>query len=158
VTRVNVYDYSPTEAGDPPALVGHFESSKAEEWSDKDYNGNGNGSGGVGRGQAVLRTAQGRWVLVHWTHWENETGLCEYIEAEQAEQWLLRHQYDDAVAKYFGPIAEERGPGQPPIGDRLAVRFPDAVRNRLKASAQEQDTSESAIVRNIVSAHYGNPT
>jgi hypothetical protein len=154
VTRVNVYDYSPTEVGDPPALVGHFESSKAEEWSDKDCNGN--GSGGVGRGQAVLRTARGRWVLVHWTHWENETGLCEYIEPEQAEQWLLRHQYDEDAAKYFGPIAEERGPGQPPIGDRLAVRLPDDTRAKVKARAIELGTSESAVVRTIVTNHFTN--
>ena len=147
MTRINAYDAS--------GRGGWFDYDKAERWSDCDYNGN--GSGGIGRGQAILRTAQGRWVLQHWTRWEGEADRFEFIEPDQAQEWLLRNNCDRAVEEYFGEIEEERGPGRPAIGSSLEVRLPDAVRDRVKESARESGLAEAAVARNIICAHYNNP-
>lgn len=103
MTRINIYN--PGNEHEAPTLAGWFDSSKAHEWSDRDYNGN--GSGGTGRGQAVIRTAGGRWVLEHWTAWQGEKATYEYISDETAKDWLLRNNEDAAVEEFFGEIAEE---------------------------------------------------
>lgn len=148
MNRINVFEHPPAGDFSEAKLVGHFDFDKAEEWSDRDHDNN--GSGGTGRGQAVIRTAGGLWVLRRWTIWQDQTDGFEFISDDQAQEWLLRNNFDDAVTEYFGEIEEERGPGRSRIGDRLTVRFPPDVRAKIKAYAGEHNTSESGAVRDIV--------
>jgi hypothetical protein len=146
MTRINVYshndewDYEGTRT-----LAGWFDSEKADRWTDGDYNGN--GSGGTGRGQAVYRTAQGRWVLCNWSNWQDEANRYEFIEPEQAREWLLRNGDDAAVAEHFGPVEEERGPGRPKIGGEALLRLGDDLLGQIDAYATEQGQSRAEVVR-----------
>jgi hypothetical protein len=157
VSRVNVYatyeNLADEHGYEAPVLVGHFESSKAEQWSDASIDGN--GSGGTGRGTALLRTAGGKWVLAHWTRWQGESDTYAYIEADSAKDWLLRHHEDEAVTKYFGEIPEEedRRPGRPAIGDGNAinVRLGELL-GRVDAFATKGGTSRAAAIRELVLA------
>ena len=146
MTRINVYkhndewDYEGTRS-----LEGWFDSAKADGWTDRDYNGN--GSDGIGRGQAVYRTAQGRWVLENWSIWQGEANRCEFIEPEQAREWLLRNDEDAAVAKYFGEVEEERGPGRPKIGGKALINIGDDLLTEVDAYASEHGQSRAQVAR-----------
>lgn len=152
MTRINVYDYPAADdyLSDGPTFAGWFDVSKAERWDDADYNGNGNG--GTGRGQAVIRTSQGRWVLQHWTRWQGESGRHEYITDEQARDWLLRNNEDEAVAKYFGQIAEEedRRPGRPAIGGAVHVRLGDDLLAMVEDYASRRSIGQAEAIRRLV--------
>jgi hypothetical protein len=153
MTRINVYsvaDESDRMNEDGPQLLGWFDSSKSSRWTDRDYNGN--GSGGTGRGQAVNRTAQGKWVLEHWTCWVNEHDRYEYITPDAARECLLRNQEDEAAAKYFGDLAEEedRRPGRPEIGEPVNVRLGSDLLAMVDAYASERSISRAEALRRLV--------
>jgi hypothetical protein len=152
MSRINVYapvDESDWMNDDGPQLVGHFESTKAEQWSDADYNGN--GSRGTGRGTALLRTAGGKWVLAHWTRWQGESDTYAYIEDDAAKEWLLRYHEDEAITKYFGGIPEEedRRPGRPAIGEPINVRLGNLL-GRVDAFAADSGVSRADAIRELV--------
>jgi hypothetical protein len=150
MARVNVYEtFSDGNERDDRTLAGWFETSAAQSWSDVDYNGN--GSRGIGRGQAVWRTKGGRWVLQEWTNWEGEIEHNRFISPEQAREWLLANNADDAVEQHFGPVEDERGPGRPEVGKPVQIRFPDDMLAGIDAYASEQGVSRAEAVRQIVS-------
>lgn len=152
MSRVNVYSY-PDESDylGEPRLAGHFDISKAVQWSDADHNGN--GSGGTGRGQAVLRTSGGRWVLCNWTRWQDESDTFRYITETEAHDWLLRNHEDAAVADHFGEIPEEedRRPGRPPIGEAINVRL-GALLTQVDGFAATQGVNRAEAIRHLVEA------
>jgi hypothetical protein len=148
MTRINIYTARTGELGcEPPALAGHFESSKAESWSDIDHDSN--GSGGTGRGTSLWRTAGGKWVLCHWSCWQGEEDTYNYTEADAAKDWLLRNNEDSALARYFGEIPEEedRRPGRPAVGQAINVRLGDDLLGQLDAYASEHGNSRAEAVR-----------
>jgi len=148
MTRINVYNYGDDDGED--CLAGWFNANTATRWTDADHNGN--GSGGVGRGQAVYRTAGGKWVLENWTAWQNEAHTHYFITPAAAQTWLLRNHEDAAVAQYFGLLAEEedRRPGRPEIGGIVQVRLGDELFNRLDHLARERDSSRAETIREIL--------
>jgi hypothetical protein len=145
--RTNVYFSFDPEAG-PKALAGYFDHDKAGYWTDRDHNGN--GSGGTGRGEAVYRTAQGRWVLERWTRWQGEANRCVFITPEGACEWLLRNYEDQAVTRYFGELDDERGPGRPKIGGILPVRLGDDLLAHLETYAAEQGKGRAEVIRELL--------
>jgi hypothetical protein len=151
MSRVNIYAHPGEYGYDSEAkLAGWFDIAKAEHWTDRDCNGN--GSGGTGRGQAVYRTSGGKWVLCNWSAWQGEDNRYEYIEAEDARDWLLRNDFDSAVTKYFGELAEEedRRPGRPPVGEPVNVRLGDQ-QAAVDAYAAQNGQSRAEAVRELVS-------
>jgi hypothetical protein len=97
--------------------AGHFDTSKVRgSWTDREP-GTSSGSGGTGRGTALLLTAGGRWVLEHWTCWQDETSRYEYYSGRQAQDWLLANREDGALAEHFPdmPEEEDRRPGGSPV-------------------------------------------
>lgn len=151
--RVNVYSY-PAEDDylSETTLTGWFDRSKAEWWSDADHNGN--GSGGTGRGTAIIRTAQGKWVFQRWSNWQGESNQHEYISDDGAREWLLRNHEDEAVAEYFGEVAEEedRRPGRPEVGKPVNVRLGDELLAQVDIFASADDLSRAEAVRQLVAA------
>jgi hypothetical protein len=146
MARVNVYEAHDNGYGDAEyTLAGWFRSERAERYSDADHNGN--GSGGTGRGQAVYRTAQGRWVLERWTRWQGEEDHLEYIDAETARSWLLKNDFDEAIEEHFGEIADEQGPGRPEIGPAFSVRFPAGLLARVDEQAKAEGRSRAELLR-----------
>ena len=151
MSRINVYghndewDYEGTRT-----LEGWFDSSKADRWTDADYNGN--GSGGTGRGQAIWRTAQGRWVMQNWSAWQGEEGRFEFTTPEAAREWLLSNDNDDAVAEHFGEIEEERGPGRPKVGEQVCFTVPPEDLALVDAIVESDSSTRSAVLRRAVAA------
>jgi hypothetical protein len=160
MNRVNVYDW-PVYLNAIPRRVGHFDYDQATVWSDRDPF-TGNGSGGPGKGEAVVLTADGRWVLERWSDYQGSASEFEYIAAEDAREWLLRNGEDDAVAEHFGPIEPERGPGRPPIDPAPGPTKSTPVRlgAELTAAADERAAAEGVsraeLIRRAVAA-YVNP-
>lgn len=149
MSRANIYEPS-TDEYSPAKRVGHFDTSKADFWTDADYNGN--GSGGTGRGQGLYRTAGGKWVLCHWSSWQNESDTYAYASDDEAREWLLRNHEDEAVAKHFGPLAEEedRRPGRPKIGGEVLVRLGDDLIAMVDAYAEQRRINRSEAIRRLV--------
>lgn len=154
MSRVNVYErVSEQDLGyEAPKLAGWFEWSKAARWSDADYNHN--GSGGTGRGQAVMLTAGGRWVLEHWTIWQGGTDRYEYITDDEARDWLLRNGEDEAVRQHFGEVAEEedRRGGRPEIGGRITTAIGDERLAVVDSYARSEGIGRAEAVRRLVDA------
>jgi hypothetical protein len=135
------------------ARVGHFDwDKKAGRWSDGDRNGYGNGSSGTGRGQAIILTSGGKWVMEHWTRWGGEADRFEYITADAAREWLLRNNEDAAVAEHFGPIAEEedKRTGRPAIGDAINIRLGDDLLAMVDEYARQRSVSRAEAIRRLV--------
>jgi hypothetical protein len=142
MSRINVY-------GPDNTLAGWFDPVKAARWTDADHNGN--GSGGTGRGQAIYRTAGGRWVMEQWTLWQGESSYREFTDPGTAREWLLRNGYDEDAAKHFGDIEEERGPGRPRIGGEVLLRLGDDLLTGVDAYAGGRALSRAEAVRSLLS-------
>ena len=152
MSRRNIYEQIDYDADwmrrdEKPALLGWFESGKAVFWSDRDHNGN--GSGGTGRGQTVWCTAQGKWVLEHWSAWQDEESTYAFITPDEARDWLLRNDEDVAVRDHFGEVAEEedRRPGRPAIGEPVNVRLGEELLSQVDAYAREHGHSRAEAIR-----------
>jgi hypothetical protein len=114
-------------------------------WTDRDYNNN--GSHGTGRGEEVILTAGGKWVMNHWT-----ASTRVYMTADAARDWLLRNEEDAAVAKHFGEIPgeEDRRPGRPEIGEPVQVRLGDLL-GAVDAFANAKGVKRAEAIRQLVS-------
>jgi len=132
--------------------AGHFDWSKAGRWSDLDPV-SGNGSGGAGRGEAVMLTAGGKWVLEYWTHWQGQSDRYRWITAEDAEAWLLRNGEDEAITEHFGDEPEEvdRRAGRPEIGGAVHVRLGELL-PAVDAYAAERGLNRAEAVRELTGA------
>ena len=157
--RINVYEEKDDEAaGDydeyvrPPRRVGWFDSEKAERWDDMDPVDN-SGSDGVGRGQALNRTAQGKWVLEHWSIWQGERSTYVYIEPDEAREWLLRHNEDAAAGRFFGELPEEEDQrlGRPPIGGGATSFIPGTeLLAKVGEYAQRNRMTRAEALRTLI--------
>lgn len=132
--------------------AGHFDWGKAGRWSDRDVNGN--GSGGAGYGEAVMLTAGGKWVLEHWTLMQGVRNTYEWITAEEAQAWLIRHGAHEVVEEYFGdePDEVDRRAGRPEIGGRVTLALGTGNLARVDAWAEAEGISRAEWVRRAVEA------
>lgn len=158
MNRVNVTVADLDGSGYPRRVIGHFDYSKIRRWSDIDPV-SGDGSRGTGRGAAVILTSQGRWVLEQWSRWEGEAWQHEYITADDAREWLIRNECDEAVAEFFGELAEEedRRPGRPAIGGGTHVNLGD-LKPRVTAYAEANKIKLGEAVRQLVATGLGKET
>lgn len=148
--RINI-----TEADEGGSrLIGWFDLDKATRFSeDADWDGSNNISVNTGdqfEHQTAYRTAQGRWVLRCWSQWQGRLDQWSYMTDGDAREWLLRNREDEAVAKYFGDVEEERGPGRPGIGSPVQIRFEDDQLAAIDASATRNGISRAEAVRQMV--------
>jgi hypothetical protein len=131
----------------------YFDLDKVERWDGaKSWDGQNNADINVGAnaGQAILRTAGGRWVLHSWSNWVGTPDSYNWATDEQAQEWLLFNGHDNAATAHFGPAAEERAVGRPEIGGRVCVRLGELV-DPLDAWAAENGMSRADAVRYAVS-------
>lgn len=162
MNRINIY-ISPDDAGfDAKAeLAGWFDPRSAVIYG-QDKRWDGSNMVGVITGsqwidEYLYRTKGGRWVRCNdATRYYNGSCTYEFVTDEQAKDWLLRSECnDEAVAKYFGEIEEERGPGRPEIGGAVHVRLGDLLA-KVDSFAADFDTehkmSRADAVRELVKA------
>lgn len=149
--RVNVYEYPeyPGDNDDEPKLVGWFEWTKSDRWPGPTRDGAGNH---LATGEALIRTAKGRWVLEHWSRWQDDTDKYVFVSDDQARTWLLDHGEDATVREYFGEIEEERGPGRPEIGSPVQVRLGTDLLERVDSWASERGVKRAEAIRRLVAA------
>jgi hypothetical protein len=146
--RTNIF-----AAHDDKRIIGWFDWDAIKgRWSDRDYNNN--GSHGTGRGEEVILTAGGKWVMNHWTAWQGESSTRVYMTADDARDWLLRNNEDNAVEEHFGELAgeEDRRPGRPEIGGRITTAIGDDLLGAVDAYAQSRGIKRADAVRQLVSA------
>jgi hypothetical protein len=149
MNRINVY----TETGQH--LDGWFDLDKAVGIPERlIWDGNNNVSVHVGRceHQRLYRTSGGRWVLHTWSQWVGTQPTYAYISDDDAKTWLLRNESDDIITQYFGPLEDERGPGQPAIGKPVPIRFDPSILARVDARATGEGVSRAEMVRRLVDA------
>ncbi|WP_185845335.1 hypothetical protein [Nonomuraea sp. WAC 01424] len=159
--RVNIYSRDEEFTGERPALLGWYDPDtaveairEAREWDGNNHRGVLSG-GQVGY-EMLFRTKGGRWVRYY--NFVNEYNGPEYSEFytdDQAKDWLLRNgteETDAIVAKYFGDVEEERGPGRPGIGGATNIRLTDEQRDKLGRVAREGESLAATIRRLIEEA------
>jgi hypothetical protein len=157
VPRINIITYD--ELTGDRTLEGHFDPSKCESFDEETrWDGNNNVSVNTGsqwEHEKLYHTPGGRWVLKHWSQWQGVETTYRFLDDDQAQQWLLIAEHDDAVEKYFGEIPDERGPGRPAIvdGSTFSVKFPGDLLRRVDAAAETADVSRAEWLRRAAAAH-----
>lgn len=102
----------------------------------------------------LYRTRGGRWVLNRdTTRYDGGGDRYEYVSDAEARDWLVRSQdNEDALAQWFGPVEEERGPGRPVVGDQVNIAFPGELLAAVDAAARAAGVSRSEWVRRAAQA------
>lgn len=153
MTRINVYSVSQDAYGnsEPGELAGWFDPDKAERFpEDTVWDGSNHISVQTGSQwdhETLLHTAGGRWVLRIHSNRQGTLDSYKFVTDTAAREWLLRNNDDAAVAEFFGPIEEERGPGRPEVGPKVQVRLPDELLGRLDAYAAGRSATRAEAVR-----------
>jgi hypothetical protein len=112
MSRVNIF-------GEGGELRGWFDPATSLSFEeDTEWDGNNHISVATGSQfdhEVLYRTEGKRWV-VHWfSQWQGNRDTYRYLTDEQAREWLLKNNGDEAVEKFFGPIEAESGPQR--LGD-----------------------------------------
>lgn len=161
MTRINV-----TETTDDPCnseetiqrVAGWFDLDKATAFEeDTEWDGSNRISKATGsqwNHQMLYRTAKGRWVLHCWSQWQGSTPSYEFIGDTDAREWLIAQREDEAVAKYFGDLEEERGPGRPEVGGAIHVRL-GGLLPRVDAEAERLGVNRAEAVRRLLAKVLG---
>ncbi|MGH3883435.1 MAG: hypothetical protein ACRDRC_08540, partial [Pseudonocardiaceae bacterium] len=151
MTRINITETN--ELTGRIELIGWFDPDKATEHTeDTDWDGSNNVSKATGRSgyhQRLYRTAGGRWVLCDWSHWQGTGRSYEFVGDVRAREWLLLNDHNDVVARHFGRVEDERGPGRPEVGGRVDVRLGDLTAG-VDAYATEHDVSRAEAIRRLL--------
>lgn len=101
--------------------------------------------------QHLLRTAGGRWVLHTWDQWQGGKSVHEYVDDQQARDWLIANHSDDVVERYWGPVEPERGPGRPRVGSPINVALGDDLLARVDAAAEQRGATRADTIRTLLS-------
>lgn len=157
MARINIYS-EPDDYDGSKVLEGWFDPDKAACYK-QDTRWDGHNQVGVITGkwsvhEHLYRTSGGRWVLRRdETTQQGGRDTYRFVSDEQAHDWLLRSECnDDAVAKWFGQVEEERGPGRPVIGPEVKVRLPQEQADAVDKMAAEAGISRSEMLRKLVTA------
>lgn len=151
MNRINI----PTDDGH---VAGWFDLDRATEFQPqrrwdgsnmRDINARGNFEH-----QELYRTAQGRWVLRHWSQREGSPDTFRFVSDDVAREWLIRNEHDDAVERYFDQLTEEEGPrptGRPEEGRPINVRLPETIITALDERAAQAGEPRAEVVRRLLS-------
>ncbi len=163
MTRVSIYAQPDdhTGPGDKPALLGWFDPARAErfgqgrEWDGSNLIGVITGSQWID--ESLYRTAGGKWIRNYdATRYHNGPDVYEFLDGEQARDWLLRSGNDEAVERFFGAVAEEedRRPGRPEVGGRVNTRLGDLL-PRVDEWGAAHGISRAEAIRELVQRGLG---
>lgn len=162
MARINVYrhpgaDQYGADLNAQPALDGWFDEDKADLITEEtEWDGNNHRSVHTGaqfEHQALYRTTGGRWVLHTWSQRQGTSPTYQFVTDDTAREWLIRNEDDNLIAKYFGELEEERGPGRPAIGDgrQINIRLGDLL-DPLDQRARDENTTRNELIRRYVAA------
>lgn len=160
MTRINVYTYaSDDDYSSETALAGWFNDDAATRYDEQTrWDGNNSVSvnpvGPYGH-QALYRTKSNRWVLNTWSQYQGVQERYEFVDDDDAKNWLTLNEEDAAVVQHFGELEEESGPskgGRPRVGEPLSVAYPTDLTKRIDAAADRSGLSRAAWLRQIAAA------
>lgn len=162
MARTNVYEIS--EFGER-TLAGWFDPTQCESFSEG-HRWDGNNNIGVISGisidfvdETLYRTPGGRWVRnSDRTRYYNGADHYEFLSDDEARDWLLRSEDNDAaIGRYFGEQAGEAGPapaGRPSMGDApaITVKVPAELLARIDAAAEAASIARAEWIRRACEA------
>ena len=161
--RINVYEHRDNwedvdqetyEAGSQ--LLGWFDYDKVQKFrEDTEWDGSNHISVATGSQwdhEMLLRTAQGRWVLMTYSNRQGVMDGYRFVKDAEAREWLLRNNGDDEVQQFFGEIEEERGPGRPKVGGQVCFTVPAEDLAIIDNLAKQNGKGRSEVLRNAVAA------
>lgn len=158
MARTNVYGHD-EDTGDR-RLIGWFDPDKCERFDADTYWNGQNRVDKITRSEwidaTLFRTTGGRWVeRTDYTRYHNGEVEHRFLSDDEARDWLLRNEDDEAVAEHFGEVAEESGPGgRPEIGPAVNVRLGD-LQERVDAYAAAHKLTRAAAVRELLGRALG---
>lgn len=144
MNRINIYaDTDPDRLG-KAQLAGWFDLDKAESFSGD--------TGSEWDHEVLYRTSQGRWALHAWTSDRRGGGYdnWSFVASADAQDWLIRNEFDASVAKYFGELEEERGPGRPAVGEPVNIRLGDELLTMVDSYAANRSISRAEAIRRLI--------
>jgi hypothetical protein len=155
MARINVYHVNQLTGA--KAIEGYFNPETAVRYEQaREWDGE-NMVGVITRSQWIdeylYRTKRGRWVLHHdATRYHDGPDTYRFVSDTYARNWLLRSEInDDAIAEYFSPVADERGPSHlqtgPPVMLRLGELLP-----QVDEAAAASGLTRGEMVRRLIAA------
>lgn len=105
----------------------------------------------------LLLTKQGQWLYGHITNWQGQMSRYERITPDEVREWFIRggSDYDEDVAKHFGELEEERGPGRPTEGTRIDVRVPAYLLAQVdERGEREGHSSRAETIRKVLAESF----
>ena len=148
MSRINIHERTYGADGEGWKLDGWFNPDKALSWRGQEQT--------YGRTDLLL-TKQGQWLYGHITYRQGQGDRYERIIPDEAREWLIRggSEYDEDIARYFGELEEERGPGRPTEGTRIDVRVPADLLTKVDAQRERDgDSSRAETIRKILADHF----
>ena len=101
--------------------------------------------------RVALSHTGSRWVhRVDGTSHFDGRDEYRFVDADQAQAWLLRSGgHDEALERWFS-TAEEEGPtrGRPRIGDPITIAFPSGLLADVDAAAARANMCRAEWIRN----------
>lgn len=152
MNRINIIERDSGER----RVIGWFDYDAAEKFAeDTDWDGSNHVSVNTGSSwthEMLLRTkTEGQWVLQRSSNYQDSLDSYEYVSGDQAREWLIRNHRDEDVARFFGELEEERGPGRPEVGGAVHVRLGELL-GRVDAFAAESKVTRAEAIRELVLA------
>lgn len=147
--RVNIHERTYGIDSESWKFDGWFDHNKAEVWRGEENS--------PGERTDLLLTKQGQWLYGHITNWQGRESRYERITPDEAREWFIRggSDYDEDVAKYFGELEEERGPGRPSEGTRIDVRVPADLLARVdERRERDGDPSRAETIRKVLTESF----
>lgn len=151
MARQNVYVYI---EGERPRIDGWFDLDSAQRYYEEtSWDGRVHTSLATGEDRTheeLWRTVSGRWVRHWWSDWSESQDRWEGIAEDEAREWLIRCEYDDAAIEEATGEAMPAEMGRPEIGPQIKVRLPQETIAAVDALAKSGGVSRSAWVRAAV--------
>jgi hypothetical protein len=139
---------------DDGGLAGWFDTAKAECFNEATrWNGNNHISVPTGSQWAheeLYHTVGGRWVKHAWSQWQGTLPRWTFVSEDEAQEWLLLNEEDEAVGRLFGDVVEESGPGRPEIGPAVHTRLPEELLAQIDADAKAHGESRAEAIRRLL--------
>ena len=148
MSRINIHERTYGADGEDWKLDGWFNPDKALTWRGQEQT--------YGRTDLLL-TKQGQWLYGHITYRQGQGDRYERIIPDEAREWFIRggSEYDEDIARYFGELEEERGPGRPTEGTRIDVRVPaDLLAKVDEQRERDGDSSRAETIRKILARNF----
>lgn len=141
---------------------GWFDPRRAEQFSAATYWDGQNRASVVTRSEWIdewlYRTPGGRWVLNRdATRYNGGADVYRFISDDEARDWLTRSECnDEALERFFGPVADESGPnlgGRPPMeGQRVQAKLPTDLLAQVDAAAEATGVTRAEWIRRACTA------